>query len=154
MYIRPAVVGDASAIAHLIRQLAPFFTVHPDGKEAEPFFAQMTVDITAQRINSDNCSYWVALIDEQVVGVVAVRDNKHLFHLFVEKQFHRKGIASQLWSVAKTAACNAGNQTGFSVNSSPYALTMYQRFGFVVTGEQAQKDGILFIPMYLVLSNR
>ena len=151
MQIRPAVAEDAAAISHLIRQLAPFFTVHPDGKDAEPFFAMMTVEITEQRIKSDNCTYWVALIGEQMVGVVAIRDNKHLFHLFVDQQFHRQGIAAQLWNVAKTAALTAGNHAGFSVNSSPFALAMYQRFGFEVIGEQAQKDGILFIPMYLAL---
>ena len=151
MQIRPANVKDASAISDLIKRLSPFFIAHPDGAGTEPFFAKMSAEKTAQLISSSNCSYWVAEVDGQFVGVVAMRDHTHLFHLFVDERFHRMGIATQLWDVAKAFAQKAGNKQGFTVNSSPYAVQLYERLGFKAVGERSEKDGILFIPMYLSL---
>ena len=37
--------------------------------------------------------------------------------------------------------------TQITVNSSPYAVKVYERLGFMKTGEQQEKNGILFIPM-------
>ena len=34
-----------------------------------------------------------------------------------------------------------------AVNSSPYAVKAYEQLSFVKTGEQQEKDGIIFIPM-------
>lgn len=36
---------------------------------------------------------------------------------------------------------------GLTVNSSPYAVEIYKRLGFVSTDVMQEKDGIIFIPM-------
>jgi len=43
------------------------------------------------------------------------------------------------------------NVTRVTLNSSFYAVKAYEQMGFVITGEQQEKDGIVFIPMALTL---
>jgi ribosomal protein S18 acetylase RimI-like enzyme len=75
--------------------------------------------------------YHIAEEDGELAGVVAVRDNSHLYHLFVSERFQGQGLARRLWEVAKTASLSAGNPGLFTVNSSRYAVGMYENFGFV-----------------------
>lgn len=46
------------------------------------------------------------------------------------------------------AVCEA-NPGYFTVNSTPYAQPVYERFGFVATGPRVETKGIAFVPMHL-----
>ena len=93
--------------------------------------------------------YHVAEVDGQLVGVVGVRNNAHLFHLFVAELYQRQGIASNLWNVAMQACLDAGNPGKFTVNSSRYALGVYEKLGFVACSSPQEVNGIIFYPMNL-----
>jgi GNAT superfamily N-acetyltransferase len=93
--------------------------------------------------------YRVAEVDGRIAGFIAIRDNKHVFHMFVDKSHHRKGIATALWDAARRAAIEAGNPGLFTVNSSNFALPMYEKLGFVRTADMQQKNGIFYNPMQL-----
>ena len=96
--------------------------------------------------------YHVAEKDGRLVGVVAVRGNTHLYHLFVAEQYQREGIAKKLWQVAMEVCLSNGNPGEFTVNSSEYALGIYKQFGFVAQpGPQIHK-GVVFFPMKLEVS--
>ena len=82
-----------------------------------------------------------------MAGVVAMRENTHLFHLFVPRALHRQGMARQLWRAARDASIARGNTTGFTVNSSVYALPFYESLGFVATAPRVEADGIAYVPM-------
>lgn len=49
-------------------------------------------------------------------GVVGVRDNSHLYHLFVAKPFQGCGLGRRLWEHAKAQYLAAGNPGVFTVN--------------------------------------
>lgn len=85
--------------------------------------------------------------------IIAIRDNSHLFHLFVAKEFQGRRLASQLWHIAKSNALIAGNPGSFTVNSSLNALAVYESFGFVREGEVQRMHGISFQPMRLSIRN-
>ena len=93
--------------------------------------------------------YHVAERDDTIVGFIAVRDKKHLFHMFVDKRHHRQGIARALWAVARQAAIEAGNPGVFTVNSSNYALPVYKAMGFVPTAPMQCTNGLYYNPMQL-----
>ena len=95
----------------------------------------------------------MAEISGELVGVAGIRDAAHLYHLFVAESFQGRGIAAQLWEIASREALADGNPGRFTVNSSPYARALYERLGFVATGEPQVKDGIAFLPMELVRSS-
>ncbi len=89
---------------------------------------------------------------EKLVGLVAVMDLYHISLLFVDKLYHRRGIARELL-VNAVHRCVEGNPklAELTVNSSPYAVEIYKKLGFEVTGEQTIKNGITFTPMNMVM---
>ena len=124
--LRPALVADAPAIVALIDDLMPFLTLHPDGAGAEKFIAHCRLPAIENYLSQEKYQYQIAHLggelDSRLAGVVAMRDNTHLFHLFVPRALHRRGIALQLWQAARGASIARGKTTGFTVNSSVYAL--------------------------------
>jgi predicted GNAT family N-acyltransferase len=84
---------------------------------------------------------------DEIIGVIATRDITHIALMFVDKRYHRKGIARQLFSNVLAEITDNAGLTQMTVNSSPYAVTAYERLGFVKTAEQQEKDGIIYIPM-------
>ena len=82
-----------------------------------------------------------------IAGIVGVRDNKHLYHLFVAEEYQGQGLAKELWSLAKKACLEAGNPGEFTVNSSRFALGMYKKFGFTESGPPENRQGVIYFPM-------
>ena len=150
MQIRLANHHDADSISALILNVKHFFTVNKNGEGAEEFLKSITPASVAAFIVADNFNYFVATIDDELAGVVAIRDNKHLFHLFVAPKFQRRKIAEQLWHFAKNNAVELGNKNEFTVNSTLYAVPVYERFGFKIDGPRVEMHGIAFVPMKLV----
>jgi GNAT superfamily N-acetyltransferase len=148
--IREAVPDDAEAISALILSLADRFLADPDDREAaEPFFAAHGPEALRRTLSDDRFRYRVAEESGALVGFVGVRDGAHLLHLFVAGSHQRRGIGGRLWAVAKAEALAAGNPGRFTVNSALGALSFYERFGFVVAGQEVHKDGIAFVPLLL-----
>ncbi len=148
--IRPATVDDADAIGNLIMDLLPFLTLHPDGEGAEAFIANVGIAAQRRYLAQDNYQYHVALREGALAGAVAMRDNSHLFHLFVAQALHGQGLGRQLWLLARDEAIARGNPGVFTVNASTHGMPMYLRLGFVATGPRVEHDGIADMPMQWV----
>lgn len=92
---------------------------------------------------------WVCCAEDEVAGMLATRPPCHLSLLFVDKAHHRQGIARRLFE----AMCGYWRAEGLppdtlvTVNSSPYAVPVYRRLGFVETSPERQEDGIRYTPM-------
>lgn len=149
MEIRLAVPDDAPAISALIHSVAHYFTLHPQGLGAEAFLRGIAPQAVSGYISAPNFRYCVGLVDGQLAGVVAVRDNAHLYHLFVAPACQGQGLSRALWQHARQAARAAGNPQRFTVNATPYAQPIYARFGFQATGPRVEMHGIAFVPMEL-----
>ena len=149
MKVERATIADAPRISALIRELSKPFLVSPSGEGAEPFFAAISEAAIQGYVSSSNFEYFVAGSQSQLAGVVALRDNSHLFHLFVAKPYQGQGLGSRLWQVVKTRAIQAGNPGKFTVNSSLNALPVYEKLGFIPSGPVVQTHGVTFQPMQL-----
>lgn len=149
MNIRPATSNDSKSISTLIRSVAHYFTLHPQGLGAEGFLKTIASDAIDGLVQAAHFRYFAGFIGDDLAGVVAIRDNKHLYHLFVSPQFQRQGLASQLWVHAKADALRRGNPGEFTVNSSPFAVPVYASFGFEAVGDKVESQGIAFVPMKL-----
>ena len=153
MDIREAILDDSENISNLVYGLSAKYIAHEftlDG--AETLLNSMKSDAIEKYIQS-GYRYHVAEIDGRVVGVVGVRDNSHLYHLFVAEAYQHQGIARKLWQVALEACLCKGNPGKFTVNSSKYALPVYQKLGFVTQSEPEEKNGVVSIPMKLAISS-
>lgn len=149
MNIRVATPADAEQISSLIIDLSTPFYTSPTRAGAEPFLASVNAEAQRRNLSASNFLYYVAESNGQLAGVVALRDNAHLFHLFVASSLQRTGLATRLWNIVKAEALAAGNTGQFTVNSSLNAVPVYERFGFIRTGEVQQMHGISFQPMQL-----
>ena len=149
--VRSADAEDASAISALILSLQPYLTIEPDGSGAEEFLVSLSPDIIRRNLQDEKYCYQLAFDGEALAGVVAVRDNTHLFSLYVGSPWHGQGLGKRLWEVARDAALARGNPGSFTVNSSTFAEAMYRHLGFAATGPLAEMHGIRFIPMRLDL---
>ena len=151
MPIRQATAADTTAISQLILSLCHFFTLDPGGKGAEGFMQSLTPQAIAALIASPSFSYFLAEEDGQLLGVVAMRDHSHLYHLFVAQAQQRRGIATRLWQHARQHAITAGNPQRISVNATLYAQPIYEHYGFRASGPKVETKGIVFVPMQLAL---
>jgi GNAT superfamily N-acetyltransferase len=148
--IRTATLGDAAAMSALVGSLMAFLLPAPEDPEAAaPFLDEFTPKAFRAYLSSDRYRYHVAEREGALVGMVGIRDNEHLFHLMVAERAHRQGLARRLWTRAKRETIAAGNPGYFTVNSSPYAVPVYRRFGFVATAPEQRKKGVVFVPMEL-----
>ena len=153
MRIRPGNPGDANAVASLIASFQAILTLEPNGAGAEQYLASVSEDAERQYLESPRYAYLIAELGGQMVGLVAMRDQKHLFHLFVTPAHQRIGIARALWERARQLSLRVGPITEFTVNSSLNAVALYRSFGFVPAGAVTQVHGIAFLPMRLLLQN-
>ena len=149
MRIEPATISDAPRISALILGLSKPFFVSPSGEGAEPFLAAIGETAIQGYVSASNFEYFVAEAQSQLAGVIALRDNSHLFHLFVAEPFQGRGLGSRLWQMVKARAIETGNPGKFTVNSSLNALPVYEKFGFAASGPVVQTHGVAYQPMQL-----
>jgi hypothetical protein len=90
---------------------------------------------------------WGYFQNDEIIGVIATKDVSHIALMFVDKQHHQKGIAKQLYNKVLSETTDYTDVTKVTVNSSPYAVPVYERLGFIKTHEQQEKEGIIYIPM-------
>lgn len=94
---------------------------------------------------------FVATEGERYVGMLSLREKKHISLLFVDEMYHRHGIASALLTfVCKYALTEEGVEK-LTVNSSPYAVGFYHKKGFRDLQSETVADGIRYTPMELTL---
>ena len=141
--IRPAKARDAQAISSLIVGLAGYFVADPGSLEVAPFMETLSPEATAGRIAAPEFEYFVAEDARGLRGVIAIRDGTHVYHLFVDSTAHRQGIARTLWDHVRTRS----KQKIFTVNSSLFAVPVYERLGFEPTQSVQTKNGLMFVPM-------
>ena len=154
MKIRAAIPEDSENISKLICGLVEKFIAGEFSSQGRDFLlSTMTADAIRQSMQS-GYRYHVAEIKGLLAGVVAVRGNAHLYHLFVAEQFHRKGIAKKLWQLAMKECLHDGNTGEFTVNSSAYALGVYKKLGFVAQPGPKEKNGVVFYPMKLIVQSQ
>jgi predicted GNAT family N-acyltransferase len=148
LHIRRATAEDADAISALVHSVVHYFTIHADGRGAEEFFKSITSTAIRGYLTSDQYVYWLGCDEQnQVIAAIALRDNSHLYHLFVAIEQQSQGYARQLWQHLQTHAAQNGNPGNFTVNSSLFAEKMYAKFGFTATAEKQEMHGLQFIPM-------
>jgi GNAT superfamily N-acetyltransferase len=137
--ISEAKLDDAQHISQLILPL-----IEVAFKPIVPSFSSESISAL---IVSPIYSYHIAKVQDSICGVIALRDNKHVYHLFVAENYQGQGVARKLWEYAKLVAEHNGNKGSFTVNSSLNAVKLYQHFGFKKAGEKQEKSGIYFMPM-------
>jgi GNAT superfamily N-acetyltransferase len=92
----------------------------------------------------DSLELYGSYIKNELVGVIATRSNgNHIALFFVKAEYQKQGIGKALfYRVVENSTKNE-----ITVNSSPYAVEVYHRLGFVDTNKEQLSDGIRYTPM-------
>ena len=153
--LRAGTPDDAGSIAALIASYADDLVL--DRAQAAPYLASVSEEAERGYLASPRYRYVVAEvggIDEPpgagrcgLAGFIAMRDTTHLFHLFVQRPWHRRGLARALWSHVQGEIAAAASPRRHPVNSSLMAVPVYRAFGFAETGPVMRAHGIAYVPM-------
>ncbi len=85
---------------------------------------------------------------DELVGIIATRsEGSHIALFFVKSEYQGKGIGRKLFEYV----CGLDKKEIITVNSSPYAVDIYQHLGFVAAGVEQSVNGLRFTPMQYVL---
>lgn len=92
---------------------------------------------------------FVALDRDKLIGMITLRDSKHISLLFVDEKYHRQGIGRALLKYLTDYMAKEMGVHQVTVNASPYGVGFYHRLGFRDLRPEEQRDGIIYTPMEL-----
>lgn len=143
---------DLVEVIDLVKRVFDQFEAPEYSKEGvAEFYKYIAKSEMKSRLNANHFGF-VAVLDNEILGMIEIRDHKHISLLFVDSKFHRKGIARLLWMHAlKLCQLTDPKLEVFTVNSSPYAVEIYQRLGFQLNSAEQIKNGMRFFQMNLRL---
>ena len=117
----------------------------PGGVEAFETFIELKS--LQDKLSRSEIIFWGAYdCNGNLAGIIAGQSPGHIKYLFVEKRYHRQGIAQALLDVLRNHFHILGCCT-LTVNSSPYAVEVYKKLGFQDIGPEKTVNGIRFTPM-------
>lgn len=124
---RPA---DARAIGVLARRVTRRWILPEQPADAAaPLLAGMSAQAIRRKIR-DGQRFHLAFVGEALAGVAAIREDSHVFQLFVGTRHQGQGIARKLWQrVLKDSIRRAGTRY-FTLNAAVGAVPVYLRLGF------------------------
>jgi len=79
--------------------------------------------------------------DGKVVGIILIIDFWNMANLFVLPDFHGKGIATELVNEALILCKNKSPKGFVKLNSSSFASSFYENYGFIPNGEPKELPG-------------
>ena len=141
--IRPAHIDDVPAISALC--MAAFNeAVAPSLSAAgiATFGSVAAADAFAARLQGDN-HILVAEQDARVVGVVELKEGRHLAMLFVDPACQGRGIGHALFEAVLLRV----REPVLTVRASLNAVPVYERYGFVLDGDVGEFNGLVYQQM-------
>jgi GNAT superfamily N-acetyltransferase len=148
MQIRLLEPADIPAAAAVLRRAAETFILHESAPDdAAHFLAQHDAAGIARNVDA-GFVYHAAIVDGALAGFIGVRGGTHVYHLFVDAAYQRRGIARALWDAARAAALVPGHPGVFTVNASNVSVPFYASLGFERTAPM-QVDKVRYNPMRL-----
>jgi GNAT superfamily N-acetyltransferase len=152
LHIRLAQPDDARAIGVLSRRVVRRWVL-PDQprKIGRELLSRLSARMLRQRI-MEGQRFHLAYLGDVLVGVAAMRDDRHLLHFYVGTRYQGRGIARRLWRRALQDAIRRAGTQCFTLNATRCAVPVYLRLGFCVDGpERPSPNGVMTTPMSLRL---
>lgn len=136
-------VGAASLIAKVFGK----FVASDFSENGVRHFHEFITPEGMRKRLAENSIILVACHDERIVGVVEIRDCAHIALLFTSEDWHGRGIARKLLDAAIERCLEKMEVPKVTVNSSSYAIPVYKKLGFTISGREQTVNGIRFTPM-------
>jgi len=111
------------------------------------FFHFITDDDLYRAFLKGKYQMMVALDGERIVGAGSIRNCNHLSLLFVDEEYHHKGIGACLMNCLCEYLRKEEGERYMSLKASPYAVNFYRKLGFRVVAPEEEYSGIRVTPM-------
>ncbi len=139
-FICKVTLKDAQQLSSLSNSLLKYLFEEETPKWFEDSF---NVEEFEKRILSSEYKHFGYVIENKIVGFIAIKEDSHLFHLFVDEKYHQQNIGKKLWEFVKE---NIDFEV-MSTNASLYAINVYESFGFTKDKEIQTYKELEFLPM-------
>jgi len=142
--------GEEIKVCNLVARSFNEF-IAPDFPEqgVEEFFLYSNPLSLKRRLEKDYFAM-VAEHDGRIVGMIEIKGDNHISMLYVDKDFHHKGIASSLVKKALEEISGTNKSIkDITVNSSRYAVPFYESLGFIQYEDEKSIYGVIHTPMLL-----
>lgn len=96
---------------------------------------------------------FVACDNEQIIGMISLRNENHISLLFVDEEYHRQGVGRALMEYVFRFLEEELRCFRVTVFAAPYGVEFYHRLGFEDLGPEREKDGIVYTPMECVFGS-
>jgi len=138
----------SSNVLKLVRDVHEEFEAYQYSAEGVREFQNFLEYANFKRLlDNSEMKMWGCFHNNNIIGTIATKGSNHISLLFVDKQYHRQGIARSLYRKVIEYYSKDENCSEITVNSSLYAVEAYKRLGFATTDTEQQKNGIRFVPM-------
>ncbi|MFS0634419.1 GNAT family N-acetyltransferase [Mesobacillus foraminis] len=104
-----------------------------------------------ERFDKGEMLFWGCIEEGELIGTIATNNVNHICLLFVKKEYHRRGAARKLLQQVIESCMGNLQIREITVKSSPFAVEVYRRLGFVERDQEQTVNGMRFTPMALKL---
>lgn len=106
------------------------------------FFEFITDDDIYRAFLAGTYQLLLALDGERIVGAGSVRNGNHLSLLFVDEEYHRRGIGRAILTRLCEYLESEEGEISMTVKAAPYAVDFYKKLGFKVMRPEEDYAGI------------
>ncbi|RAO77341.1 GNAT family N-acetyltransferase [Dyella jiangningensis] len=148
LHMRLAGPGDAPAIGVLARRVVRRWILPEQPAEAAgPLLAGMSARAIRRKM-ADGQRFHLAFVGDVLAGVVAIREDSHVFQLFVGTRYQGRGIARKLWRRVLTDSVRRAGTRYFTLNAAIGAVPVYLRLGFEPNASaKVPRSKLVTVPM-------
>ncbi|WP_446317821.1 GNAT family N-acetyltransferase [Vibrio vulnificus] len=146
MEIQKALKTDLDAVTRLVSEVSTKDVLPLLNEQGKQEYKDRVLPDLASTLDDEKFSSIKAVSGGEVLGFAALRGGNYLTHLFVANSQQGSGLGRTLLN----HLLNKTDAREVSLRSSVNAVGFYNRNGFVATGEEAEFNGIRFVPMSLV----
>ncbi|MFO7594207.1 MAG: GNAT family N-acetyltransferase [Pseudomonadota bacterium] len=149
MTVRAMQLGDVQEVSRIV--MAAFSDSVASGLSQEgvsTFMGLSAPEAFAKRMSEDNC---MLVYEEQdgIVGMIELKEGRHVAMLFVAPGSQGRGIGREL----VREALSRRRVQSVTVSASLTSVIAYEKYGFEVVGAEEETQGLRYIPMKIELKN-